>query len=75
MIQILLIIAGIYGLFKGKINFSKNRVLVKPISIYVGIIFIVLALLINYVSDLFVLGLLVITLVISYFLSKNISSR
>jgi hypothetical protein len=74
MIQIILLIAGIYILAKGEVNFSKDRILVKPKSLYVGIALIFNALILGFVSPFVEYGLLIVIMVASYFLSQKGSS-
>jgi hypothetical protein len=70
MIQIIIIVAGIYVLVKRKIDFSKTRELVKPKSIYIGIALIIVGILSSFI-DFIAYGLLIATVVISYFLSQK----
>jgi len=73
MIPIIIVIAGIYILIKGKINFSKNKELVKPKSIFVGVSLIISGV-IGFLNVIVALGLLILIMIISYFLSQNTSN-
>jgi hypothetical protein len=75
-IQLIAILAGIYILAKGKINFSKNRILVRSKSMFLGVLLILIAILpyfIKAANDIFIVILeLFIIIVASYFFSKKI---
>ncbi len=75
-IQLIAILAGIYILAKEKINFSKNRILVRPKSTFLGVLLILIAILpyfIKAANDVFVvIAMLIVIIVISYFFSKKV---
>lgn len=70
MIQLILIVAGIYILIKGRINFSTERALVRPKSVYVGIALIIDGILISYIN-FYAYGVLILIMILAYFLSQK----
>ncbi len=76
MFKIIFILIGLYILKKGRINFSNNRELVKPKSTYIGVIFLLSALVLFVFPDSgldFIIGIVVfiVIFITSYFLSEN----
>lgn len=50
MLQIILFIAGLISLIKGKIKVSSDKEIVRPHSVYLGIIFIICALALSFLQ-------------------------
>jgi len=73
---IILLLAGAYILVKGKINFSRDRELTRPKSIFAGVVLISLAVLMYFLNlDIFLIGgFSVLTLIGTYFLSDKVAS-
>lgn len=73
MIGLILIAAGIYVLIKGKIGVDNKRYLQRPKSVIVGIILIILGLLMGYVNWGLIAVLFVATIIVSYYMAKEIT--
>ena len=74
MVQIILLAAGIYILAKGRINFSKNRELVKPNSLYIGGALAASGVLMFVIGFEIPLILAIVTIIASFFLSRKIET-
>lgn len=76
--QLIVVLAGIYIVAKGKVAFSKNRELVRPASTIFGLLLVAMAILPYFVSAVNdVLAVLIISaaiIVVSYFFSKKIQA-
>jgi len=76
MLQIIFILFGLYILIKGRVNFSKNRELARPNSTYIGVVFLLSALLLfiyfDSVLDI-IIGTIffIVIFTVSYVLSQN----
>jgi len=73
---IIFALAGIYILVKGKINFSKDRILYRPKSTFLGIAFLLLAIipLFTPMINIFtVMAASVILIIISYVISQKVT--
>jgi hypothetical protein len=78
MIALLLVLAlaGLYILIKGKINFSKDRILYRPKSTYLGIAFLLLAIIPLFtpaVNIFVVMAASVILIIIAYVISQKVT--
>lgn len=76
MLQIIFVLVGLYILIKGRINFSREKELVRPESTYIGGILLLLAFILfiffTPIVDLIIGSIFFIMIFISsYFLSRN----
>ncbi len=80
MLQIIFAFVGLRTLIKGKINFSTTRELIRPKATYVGISFLLTALILllffDWLTDI-VVGtvFLIVVFVVTYFSSQDVASE
>lgn len=70
--QIILLLAGLFIILKGKVSFTPTREIAKPHSLYLGLVFITFAaLMFGFVDTMLVYVAVGITIVFSFFLSHR----